>query len=173
PGLQIVPGVLLSYALQAWVVHFTLGLYLAKQTKQLMWINGAGAVVTLVGNWFLIPILGLWGATLSAVACYLVIAVMITLRSQALFPIAIRWQRMLPLLAWLAAGWIFGTVVQASPGSIGWGPRLGTLLVFWSLPFALGLLRPAEFRALLPAFRGRRAAPAALGSDGGSPGPRP
>jgi O-antigen/teichoic acid export membrane protein len=173
PGLQIVPGVLLSYALQAWVVHFTLGLYLAKQTKQLMWINGAGAVVTLVGNWFLIPSLGLWGATLSAVACYLVIAVMITQRSQALYPIAIRWKRMLPLLAWLAAGWIFGTVVQASPGAIGWGPRLGTLLVFWSLPFALGLLRPAEFRALLPAFRGRRVAPRAAGSDGSAPGPRP
>lgn len=175
PGLQIVPGVLLSYALQAWVVHFTLGLYLAKQTKQLMWINGAGAVVTLIGNWFLIPRLGLWGATLSAVACYLVIAVMITLKSQALYPITIRWKRMFPLLGWLAAGWVFGTAVQASPGAIGWGPRLGALLVFWLLPFALGLLRPGEFRSLVPAFRrGRRGPPAASGNgNGGATGSRP
>jgi O-antigen/teichoic acid export membrane protein len=175
PGLQIVPGVLLSYALQAWVVHFTLGLYLAKQTRQLMWINGAGAVVTLFGNWFLIPILGLWGATLSAVACYLVIAVMITLKSQALYPIPIHWNRMLPLLAWLAAGWTFGTWVQASPGAIGWGPRAGILMVFWALPFALGLLRPSEFRALAPALRlGRRGPPMARGTgSGGAPGPRP
>lgn len=155
-GLGIVPGVLLSYALQAWVVHFTLGLYLAKQTKHLMWINGAGAVVTLAGNWFLIPRLGLWGATLSAVACYLVIAVMITRRSQALYPIDIGWKRMLPLLAWLAAGWAFGIWVQGDPSARGWGARLGLLVTFWVLPFAIGLLKPSEFRSSLPAFRGSR-----------------
>jgi O-antigen/teichoic acid export membrane protein len=153
PGLRIVPGVLLSYALQAWVVHFTLGLYLAKQTRHLMWINGAGAAVTLLANWFLIPRLGLWGATLSAVACYLVIAVMITRRSQALFPIDIGWKRMFPLLVWLAAGWIFGTAVQQTPGAYGWGARLGPLLAFWLLPFVLGLVKLSEFRSVLPAFR--------------------
>jgi O-antigen/teichoic acid export membrane protein len=169
PGLEIVPGVLLSYALQAWIVHFTLGLYLAKQTRHMIWINGAGAAVTVIGNWFLIPILGLWGATLSAVACYLVIAVIITRKSQALFPIAIGWKRMLPLLLWMAAGWGFGTLVQRSPASFGWGARLLPLLAFWLLPFALGLLRPSEFRSALPSFRGRRAVPA----DAGVPGDRP
>jgi O-antigen/teichoic acid export membrane protein len=176
-GLGIVPGVLLSYALQAWIVHFTLGLYLAKRTRDMVWINGAGAAVTVAGNWFLIPILGLWGATLAAVACYLVIAVMITRKSQELFPIAIRWERMLPLLGWLAAGWAFGTLVQGAPGAYGWGARLIPLLVFWLLPFALGLLKPAEFRAMLPAFRrGRKragpppgpAAPAAAKGPGAS-----
>ncbi len=151
PGLAIVPGVLLSYALQAWVVHFTVGLYLAKQPRHLVWINGAGALVTVAGNWFLIPVLGLWGATLSAVACYLVIAVMITRKSQQLFPIEIGWNRMMPLLVWLAAGWIFGTAVQHNPGGYGWGARLGPLLAFWLLPFVLGLLKPSEFRSMLPA----------------------
>jgi O-antigen/teichoic acid export membrane protein len=162
PGLSIVPGVLLSYALQAWVVHFTLGLYLAKQPRHLVWINGAGALVTVAGNWFLIPVLGLWGATLSAVACYLVIAVMITRKSQRLFPIEIGWSRMMPLLVWLAAGWIFGISVQRAPGSYGWGSRLGPLLAFWLLPFVLGLLKPAELRSLLPAIR-RRKPPAPAG----------
>jgi O-antigen/teichoic acid export membrane protein len=156
PGLSIVPGVLLSYALQAWVVHFTLGLYLAKQPRHLVWINGAGALVTVVGNWFLIPVLGLWGATLSAIACYLVIAVMITRKSQSLFPIDIGWKRMMPLLVWLAAGWIFGIAVQQAPTAYGWGARLGPLLAFWLLPFVLGLLKPSEFRSLLP-DRGRGA----------------
>jgi O-antigen/teichoic acid export membrane protein len=182
PGLQIVPGVLLSYALQAWIVHFTLGLYLAKQPRHLVWINGIGAAVTVLGNWFLIPVLGLWGATLSGVACYLVIAVMITRKSQALYPIAIGWKRMLPLLAWLAAGWAAGTLVQAAPASYGWAWRGGLLLAFWALPFALGLLRPAEFASLLPALRrrGGRApspAPAAPGvppvePPGGETAPR-
>jgi O-antigen/teichoic acid export membrane protein len=166
PGLEIVPGVLLAYALQAWVVHFTLGLYLAKQPRHLVWINGAGALVTVAGNWFLIPVLGLWGAALSAVACYLVIAVMITRKSQQLFPIEIGWNRMMPLLVWLGAGWIFGIAVQRAPESYGWGARLGPLLAFWLLPFVLGLLKPSEFRSMLPAFR-RRARPAA--ASGGLP----
>jgi hypothetical protein len=39
-GLPIVPGILLAYALQAWFVHFTLGVYIAKKTSALVWING-------------------------------------------------------------------------------------------------------------------------------------
>ncbi len=158
PGLEIVPGVLLAYLAQAWVVNFTLGLYLAKQTRHLMWINGAGVVVTLAGNFLLIPALGLWGATLTAIVCYLVIAVLITRKSQQLFPIAIRWPRMLPLLGWLAAGWAFGTGVQMEPERFTWSMRLGPLAAFWLLPFVTGMLRPAELRGLLPArFRTPRA----------------
>lgn len=156
PGLEIVPGVLLAYLLQAWVVHFTLGLYLAKRTQSLMWINGAGALVTVAGNILLIPWLGLWGATWSAVACYLAIAILITRKSQSLFPIAIRWPRLWPVILWLAAGWGFGAAVQMEPERFGWGFRSGVLAAFWILPFALGMLRPAELRALLPAFARKR-----------------
>ncbi|MDB5050331.1 MAG: polysaccharide biosynthesis protein, partial [Fibrobacteres bacterium] len=157
PGLVIVPGVLLSYAIQAWVVHFTLGLYIAKRTKYLMWINGAGAVVTLIGNAVLIPLLGLWGATLSAILCYLVIAVMITRKSQQLFPITLAWKRLAPILVWLALGWMFGTAVQMHPDRFSWGMRLGPLLAFWLLPFITGTLPTRELRGALPAFaRGPR-----------------
>jgi O-antigen/teichoic acid export membrane protein len=156
PGLEIVPGVLLAYAFQAWIVHFTLGLYIAKQTKYLIWTNGVGAAATIVGNLALIPILGLWGATLSAILCYLVIAIMITRKSQALFRIALPWKRMAPILLWLAAGWMFGTAVQMDPERYSWGMRLGPLFAFWLLPFVIGTLPARELRGILPAFAGRR-----------------
>ena len=165
-GLEIVPGVLLAYAFQAWVVHFTLGLYIAKQTKYLIWTNGAGAVVTLIGNILLIPLMGLWGATLSAVLCYLVIAVMTTRRSQQLFPIALPWTRLLPIFLWLGAGWALGILVQMHPARFGWGLRLGALGAFWILPFVLGTLRPREFRGIIP-VTGRRPPPAGGASAGG------
>lgn len=149
-GLPIVPGVLLSYAVQAWVVHFTLGLYIAKRTRYLMWTNGAGAVVTLVGNAVLIPWLGLWGATLSAILCYLVIAVMITRKSQELYPIKLDWKRLAPILLWLGAGWAMGIAVQAQPAAWPMPVRLSALAGFWVLPFAMGTLRVREMRGMLP-----------------------
>jgi O-antigen/teichoic acid export membrane protein len=149
-GLEIVPGVLLAYAFQAWVVHFTLGLYIAKQTRYLIWTNGAGALVTVAGNLLLIPWLGLWGATLSAILCFLVIAIMTTRKSQQLFPIAISWQAMTPILIWLACGWGFGTAVQMNPGAFSWGARAGALLAFWTLPFVIGTLPAREIIAAFP-----------------------
>jgi O-antigen/teichoic acid export membrane protein len=113
-------------------------------------------LVTVAGNIVLIPFFGLWGAAWSAVICYLVIAILITRKSQALFPIAIRWPRLVPVLAWLAAGWAFGAMVQMGPGDYGWGMRLGALAAFWILPFALGMLRMSELRNLLPAFARKR-----------------
>jgi O-antigen/teichoic acid export membrane protein len=137
-GLEIVPGVLLAYAFQAWFVHFTLGLYISKQTRYLMWSNGIGAAVTVAGNIVLVPWLGLWGATLSAVVCYLIIAVMVTRRSQRLFPIVLSWKAMAPVLAWLAAGWALGIAVQRMPQHFSLPARLGMLAVFYVLPLLFG-----------------------------------
>jgi len=156
-GLGIVPGVLLGYAFQAWVVHFTLGLYIAKQTRYMMWTNGAGALVTVAGNLVLIPLFGLWGATLSAILCFLVIAVMTTRKSQQLFPITLSWTAMAPILIWLACGWGVGIAVQAHPATWSWGLRIGALLAFWLLPFVTGTLPVKELRNLLPILRGRKA----------------
>src|SRR5207248_1799966 len=97
-GLSIVPGVLLAYALQAWFVHFTLGVYIARQSRALIWINGVGATVTVILNLLLVPWFGLWGAVCAAVACYAIMSVLMTLKSQSLFPIDLAWRHLLPVL---------------------------------------------------------------------------
>jgi O-antigen/teichoic acid export membrane protein len=142
-GLEIVPGVLLAYAFQAWFIHFTLGIYIAKQTRYLMWSNGMGAIVTVVGNLLLIPRLGLWGATLSAILCYIVIAIMVMRKSQKLFPISVPWGKMVPVLIWLSAGWILGILVQRYPGSFSWPMRFSALALFYLIPF---LTRSIDFK---------------------------
>lgn len=148
-GIAIVPGVLLAYAFEAWAVHFQLGIYIAKETKFLMVTNGFGALVTVAGNLLLVPVLGLWGAAVSACLCYLVVAVLMTRRSQKLFPIDLRWKSLTPILIWLALGWALGGAVQARPEAFGWGARLGALGVFYMLPLVLGFFPLAEARAML------------------------
>jgi O-antigen/teichoic acid export membrane protein len=147
PGLPIVPGVLLAYALQAWCVHFTLGVYIEKRTGMLVWINGAGAAVTVAASLWLVPLLGLWGAVWAAVACYAVMAVLMTRASQKLYRIELEWSRLLPLFAWMALCFAAGFRVQAHP-EIGWGVRWGLLAAGLVVPFVIGAVGREERKAL-------------------------
>jgi O-antigen/teichoic acid export membrane protein len=147
-GLGIVPGVLMAYLFQAWFIHFTLGIYIAKQTRYLMWSNGAGALVTVAANLLLIPRYGLWGATMSAILCYMVIAFMVTRKSQKLFPIVIAWPTLAPVLVWLALGWGFGIAVQNQPSAFSWTLRVGALAAFYLFPFLTGALPLGPLRRL-------------------------
>jgi O-antigen/teichoic acid export membrane protein len=153
-GLGIVPVVLLAYAIEAWAVHFHLGVYIRKDTRFFVFSNGAGAAVTVAGNLLLVPILGLWGAALSACLCYLTIAVLVTRRSQRLFPIELRPRALFPILLWLALGWALGTAVQMDPDRWPMAWRLAGLLLFWVLPLLLGFFPRAELFRLFAA-RGR------------------
>jgi O-antigen/teichoic acid export membrane protein len=156
PGLPIVPGILLAYALQAWFVHFTLGVYIAKRTRTLIWINGAGALVTVGASLAFIPRYGLWGAVWAAVACYAVMAVLMTRSSQKLFPIEVDRARFLPLLGWFGLTVAAGLWVQAHTGT-SWAVRLALLAAGLGLPFVIGAVDRDE-RDLLGRLlrRGRR-----------------
>lgn len=147
PGLPIVPGILLAYALQAWFVHFTLGVYIAKRTRTLIWINGVGALVTVLASVLLIPRFGLWGAVWAAVACYAVMAALMTRSSQKMFPIVLDGARLLPLALWLAAVFAAGFWVQAHPGTHG-SARAGLLAAGLILPFLIGAIDKQERKLL-------------------------
>jgi O-antigen/teichoic acid export membrane protein len=159
PGLPIVPGILLAYALQAWFVHFTLGVYIAKRTRALIWINGAGALVTVLASMLLIPRFGLWGAVWAAVACYAVMAVLMTRSSQKMFPIVLDGPRLFPLGLWFAFVFSAGFWVQAHPDTH-LALRAGLLLAGIVIPFLIGAVERKE-RALLVSLLTRgRARPA-------------
>ncbi len=147
-GLPIVPGVLLAYAMQAWFIHFTLGIYIAKQTRWLVWINGIGAAITVALNLLLVPYFGLWGAVWAAVACYAVMAFLMTRKSQSLFPIDLAWRRLLPVMLWLALCFAAGFWIQLHP-AIGTGTRATLLLAGLCLPFLMGGISPQESKTLL------------------------
>lgn len=149
-GLAIVPGVLLAYACEAWSVHFQLGIYIAKDTRYLIFTNAVGALVAVGGNLLLVPVLGLWGAAVSACACYLAIATLVTRRSQRHYPIPIPVGRLAPILLWMAAGWALGIAVQAAPDRFPPALRLGALAGFYALPPLLGFFPLAALRGLRP-----------------------
>ena len=73
-GLHIVPIVLLAYLINGMYSVFSAGIYIEEKSIYVPFITGAGAVVNIIVNFLLIPVLSLTGAALATFASYLVMA---------------------------------------------------------------------------------------------------
>jgi O-antigen/teichoic acid export membrane protein len=75
PGLHIVPIILLAYLINGMYVIFSAGIYIEEKSIYVPIIAGSGALVNIVANFTLIPILNITGAALATLASYLVMAI--------------------------------------------------------------------------------------------------
>ncbi|MBT8377885.1 MAG: oligosaccharide flippase family protein [Ignavibacteria bacterium] len=73
-GLNIVPIILLAYLINGMYVIFSAGIYIEEKSIYVPLIAGSGAIINIVANFSLIPILNITGAALATLASYLVMA---------------------------------------------------------------------------------------------------
>jgi O-antigen/teichoic acid export membrane protein len=73
-GLQIIPIVLLAYLINGMYTVFSAGIYIEEKSIYVPFITGAGALVNVLVNFFLIPVLNITGAALATLASYIVMA---------------------------------------------------------------------------------------------------
>jgi O-antigen/teichoic acid export membrane protein len=92
-GLNIIPVVLAAYIFQGMYTNFIAGIYIKEHNKVLPYITGIGAVVNVLSNLLLIPILGMMGAALATLLAYLAMAVVIYWQSQKVYFIHYEWKR--------------------------------------------------------------------------------
>ncbi len=130
-GLPIVPVVMLAYIGYGVYVNFIIGVYLKKKTQFLPLVTGAGALVSLAANYFLIPSLGIMGAAWATVLAYTTMAVVLFLYSRRLYDIPYEWGRVVKLVIIFTGLFLLGTGVfhPVSP--------LVRLLIIFSLPLFL------------------------------------
>jgi O-antigen/teichoic acid export membrane protein len=76
-GLSIVPWLLLAYWFQGWYINFSVGVFIQEKTKRLAQITGIGAIITIIVNVALIPVLGMKGAAIATVLSYGTMAVIL------------------------------------------------------------------------------------------------
>ncbi len=69
-GLDIVPFLLMANVMLGIYYNLSIWFKISDQTKFGAYISIAGAFVTLLGNWLLIPVLGYTGAALATLGCY-------------------------------------------------------------------------------------------------------
>jgi O-antigen/teichoic acid export membrane protein len=101
-GLHVVPVLLLAYLLLGIYYNVSAWYKLADKTLMGAWIAVTGALITIVGNIVLIPLIGVAGSAWAALACYLFMTVAAVWQGRRHYPIPYALGRM--------TGWILGAL---------------------------------------------------------------
>jgi len=134
-GIPIVPMVMLAYIFLGVYVNFLVGVYLKKKTGWLPLITGIGALVSIVGNYLLIPILGIHGAAWATALAYGAMAFSLYIFSKKIYPVSYEWIRILKLIIVMVIQYYLGACLLVATPIIF---RLGILLL---IPVFLGMLK--------------------------------
>ncbi|MEO8398503.1 MAG: oligosaccharide flippase family protein [Ignavibacteriaceae bacterium] len=74
-GVDIVPIILLAYLFNGMYIIFLAGIYIKEKSSYAPLITGLGALVNVIVNILLIPLMGIMGAAFATLAAYLTLAV--------------------------------------------------------------------------------------------------
>lgn len=124
---------------------FAPGIFIAKRTQYLIWINTGCALLNGALNYALIPFLGIVGAALATMLNYLAVFMVYMVLSQRLYRVPHRWRSILAavLVAGTLAWWL--PTLPLADGER-WGLNLFGLFVFMVSAVVLGLIRIEELR---------------------------
>jgi O-antigen/teichoic acid export membrane protein len=86
-GLEIVPVLLLAYLFNGIYYNLTVWFKLTDKTRYGTYITIFGAVITVVANILLIPVIGYMGSAIAAFLCYFSMAVVCYAIGQKFFPV--------------------------------------------------------------------------------------
>ena len=103
PGLPIVPVLLLAYLFLGVYYNFSVWFKLTDQTYFGTIITVVGAVITIVANYFLIPVWGYMGSSMAALICYFSMTMICYSIGQKKYPI--------PYKVALDSVWILMTMI--------------------------------------------------------------
>ncbi len=142
-GLYIVPVVLLAYLFNGLYVNFTAGIYIEEKTKYIPIVTGLGAAINISLNFLLIPLIGIMGAAISALASYITMAAGLFYFSQKFYLIKYEYKKIAKIL-----GIIFSTCIVYYYVWFNYGfniyYKLVMLLLFISAIFALRIVHKDE-----------------------------
>ncbi len=97
-ALSIIPIILGGYYFNGVFTNFAAGFYIEKKTKYLPVAIGTAAVVNIVMNFILIPLVGVWGAAWATLGAYFVSALVLYLFLRNIYPMPYEWRRILIII---------------------------------------------------------------------------
>jgi O-antigen/teichoic acid export membrane protein len=98
-GLNIIPIVLLAYLFNGIYVNLTAGIFIESKTQYIPYITGIGALVNVVCNFLLIPVMGITGAAFATLASYLFMAAGLYFVVQRFYKIEYEFNKLLKIFA--------------------------------------------------------------------------
>jgi O-antigen/teichoic acid export membrane protein len=141
-GLGIVPIVLLANLFLGVYYNLSVWFKLTDKTYYGTYLGAAGAVLTIVLNFFLIPILGYMGSAWATLTCYFMMAALCWWLGERHFPVPYPMGRLLV--------WLLGAVGLVAAGQAG----IGALQK--EAGYALGMILTLAFIGLVYLIEGRQ-----------------
>ncbi|MDY6393765.1 MAG: oligosaccharide flippase family protein [Bacteroidales bacterium] len=92
-GIMVVPILLMANIFLGIYYNLSIWYKVSDKTKYGAYIALIGAAITLIGNYFLVPILGYKGAAWTTLICYFVISLLCYLIGQKFYPVAYKVKR--------------------------------------------------------------------------------
>lgn len=140
-------------ALLAQMYIFAPGIGIAKKNHLMIWINLGGLSLSIILNWFLIPLLGIDGAGLSTLLSYVFVFVVYMSCSQRYYPVPHSWRQI-----WLCSLLCCFFVVFALQFDGGiwerWSLNFLLLLTMFAVFVKLGLIRADELMSIKNMLKG-------------------
>jgi O-antigen/teichoic acid export membrane protein len=112
-GLGIVQIILGGYFFNGVFTNFAAGVNIAKKTEYFPIAIGISAVVYLVLNFTLVPLIGYWGSAYSNLFSYFISALLLFLFSYKVYPILYEWKRILILFSIALSVYIVSSLVSS------------------------------------------------------------
>ncbi|AKQ46871.1 polysaccharide biosynthesis protein [Rufibacter radiotolerans] len=129
-GMEVVPVLLLAYLFNGVYYNLTVWFKLTDRTHYGTYITIFGAIVTVVANFLLIPVLGYMGSAIAAFLCYFTMSVVCYVIGQKYFPVPYPLMAIFGYLG-LATGLIWlANVVEIDNFWLGNAYHIGLCLVF-------------------------------------------
>jgi len=106
-GLDIVPIILLAYLINGIYVIFSAGIYIEEKSLYVPFIAGAGALLNIIANITLIPIIGIYGAAIATLAAYIIMAAGYYIVTQKFYHIHYEWDKIIKIFIGIILSGLF------------------------------------------------------------------
>jgi O-antigen/teichoic acid export membrane protein len=153
-GGAIVVVYLVPVKLLANMYIFAPGIGITKRTHYFIWINVGGALLNILLNMLLLPMLGIVGAGLATMLSYLVVFLAHMMLSQRLYHVPHHWPP-IALSVLVAGAMAWGLPQLALDDVARWSVNLLALATFAMSAVAVGLIHPIELQQGVALVRAR------------------
>ena len=144
-GFEIIPVILLAYVFLGIYNNLIAGIYIEKKTSWLPLVTITAAVIHVAANFLLIPPFGLMGAAWSTLLSYVVMAGMMYVIVQRVYPVVYEIPRLVKIA--LTAASVFLASLFVGSGVFGLFAKAGLLLLFFALLGGTRFFEPREYEA--------------------------
>lgn len=140
--IYLVPAILLSQ-----MYTFAPGIFIAKKTHLILWVNVAGAFLNTGSSWLLIPRFGIAGAGLARLIGYLLVFMLYMFLNQRYYYVPHRWSNLCAASS-LTFAICFLIPHLAHENTLRWAANAAAVLFFLVMIVMMGLIRREELAKL-------------------------